>query len=121
MRELGREQAAPLARRNLFSEPFAADAAGDTVSAFAANAPLALADPSTPRDEHGDPARGLRPGRMFAVAPLDGRGALDASFESCPVDLPVLWTSSRMERVIVVRTWEGFHAVEIARGSGLGS
>ncbi len=119
LRELGREQAEPLASRNLFSEPFAADAAADTVSAFATNAPLALADPCTPRDEHGDPVRGVRPGRMFAVAPLDGRGALDTSFESCPVDLPVLWTGSRMERVIVVRTWEGFRAVEIARGAGL--
>jgi len=119
LRELGREQAAPLARRNLFSEAFAAEAAAETVAAFAANAPLALADPATPRDEHGDPVRGVRPGRMFAVAPLDGRGSLDEAFGACPVELPVLWTRSRMERVIVVRTWEGFRAVEIARGTGL--
>ncbi len=116
---LGRQQTAPLAERNLFQEPFAADAATSTVATFAANAPLALSEPSSPRDQHGDPVRGLRPGEMIAVAPLAGRGTLDEAFDACPVELPVLWTGSRMERVMVLRTWEGFRLVELARGMGI--
>ena len=118
LRELGRQQAAPLAARNLFQEPFAARAAAGTVAEFSANAPLALSEPCVPRDEHGDPVRGVRPGEMFAVAPLHGRGPLEDAFESCPVSLTVLWTPSRVERVLLVRTWEGFQLDDLVRGLG---
>ncbi len=120
LEELGREQTRPLATRNLFQEPFAADAAASTVATFATNAPLALSEPTTPQDVHGDPVRGLRPGEMIAVAPIAGRSKLEPALESCPVDLPVLWTDSRVERVIFLRTWEGFELAQLARGMGFG-
>ena len=118
LRELGRQQTAPLTGRNLFQEPFASQAAAGTVAAFSANAPLALSEPCAPQDENGDPVRGVRPGEMFAVAPLHGRGPLEDAFEACPVTLAVLWTPSRVERVILVRTWEGFRLDELSRGLG---
>ena len=113
---LGRKQTAPLIERNLFGDPKGADAAAQTVAEFTARAPRALARPCEPVDPHGDPSSGVRAGEMFAVAPMEARSTLGSIFHDAPMSLPALWTSARAERVIVVRTWEGYTLAEIAAG-----
>lgn len=119
LRELGRKQSRPLAERNLFGDPQGAEAAARTVAEFTDRAPRALAPPTDPRDGHGDPVIGARHGEMFAVAPVEARANLLGIFEEAPMSLPALWTSARAERVLFVRTWEGFTVAQLARAANV--
>jgi hypothetical protein len=115
---LGRKQTMPLVERNLFGDPQGADAAALMVSEFTERAPRALARPCEPVDEHGDPVMGIRPGEIFAVAPVDARSVLKSIFDDAPISIPALWTTARAERVIFVRTWEGYTLADVGRAVG---
>jgi hypothetical protein len=119
LKELGRRQTRPLTERNLFGDPQGAEAAAETVAEFTDRAPRALAPPTAPRDTHGDPVMGIRHGDMFAVAPVEARANLRSIFEEAPLSLPALWTSARAERVLFVRTWEGFTVAQLARAASI--
>ena len=115
---LGRKQTSPRVKRNLFADPQGADAAALTVAEFTERAPSALARPCEPVDEHGDPVIGTRPGDIFAVAPVEARSVLKSIFDDAPISIPALWTTAQAERVIFVRTWEGYTLDDIGRAVG---
>lgn len=119
LRDLGRRQTRPLTERNLFGDPQGAEAAARTVAEFTARAPRALAPPTNPKDPHGDPVMGIRHGEMFTVAPVEARANLLTIFSEAPVSLPALWTAARAERVLFVRTWEGFTVAQLARAASI--
>ena len=118
---LARVQTAPLVERHLFMDPEATRAVVTTVAEFARRAPVALARPVVPRDPHGESIAGLRGSEVLVIAPVEAREALDRVMrDEAGVHLDPLWTAEKAERVLFVRTWEGFSWAEIARGAGIG-
>jgi hypothetical protein len=117
LKALGRHQTRPLTERNLFGDPQGAEAAAETVAEFTNRAPRALAPPTRPSDVNGDPVHGPRHGDMFAVAPVQARAQLGTIFKDAPMSLPALWTTARAERVLFIRTWEGFTIAQLARAA----
>ena len=117
---LGRKQTMPLVERNLFGDPQGADAAAVMVSEFTERASRALARPCEPVDEQGDLVRGVRPGdlEIFVVAPLEARSVLKSIFDDAPITIRDQWTTARAERVIFIRTWEGYTFADIGRAVG---
>lgn len=116
---LGPESASNRGARSPLDDPEAQTEAARKVADFLARAATALAPPCTPRDPHGNPATGLRSGEILAVAPLLARDSLLGILGDAPLRLPMLWTSSRAARVLILRTWEGHRVQEILWGAGL--
>lgn len=117
LRRLGRRQTLPLTTRNLFGDTQGSEAAAQTIEVFTNRAPQALAPPIDPQDAQGDPVQNARHGDMFVVAPVEARAALSPIFQDAPKTLPALWTTARAERVLFVRTWEGFTVAQIVRAA----
>ncbi len=115
---LGRKQTNPLVERNLFGDPQGATAAAVTITEFTARAPRALARPCDPVDAQGDKVVGVRPAEIFVVAPIVARNDLRSIFDNAPISITALWTEAHAERVIFVRTWEGYTLADVGRAVG---
>ena len=114
---LCRWQVTPLIEQSMLADPEIAQAAARTVTEFVGRVATALGPPVIPRTVEGDPAPGLRPGEIFAVAPQAGAADLDEALRRSPFTLPVLWSPSRGARVLIFRTWEAQRLDDIARGA----
>lgn len=117
--ELCRWQITPFVEQSMLGDPEISQAAAQTVETFVRRAAAALAPPVIPRTDLGDPATGLRPGEVFAVAPQQGAPDLEIALQRSPFPLPVLWSTTRAARVLFLRTWEGYTLDDIARGARL--
>jgi hypothetical protein len=104
------------AASGVLDDPEVLREASRTLDAFLPRVESALAAPCVPRDPHGSPTHGLRPGETLVVAPLLARDAFIALRERRGARASVLWSASRAARVLLLRTWEGFRLEDIARG-----
>jgi len=115
----GNAQIKPLLEQSLFGDPTAAQEAGENARQFIHRVSMALAPPGQPRDQHGDPVKGHRGEEIIAVGPAAGREVLVEALSVALVAVKPLWTQHPAPRLLFLRTWEGFHLHDIARGAGL--
>lgn len=119
---LGRDQTAPLASSRLFDDPTRADSAASRVAEFARRVPANLERPVTPLHEDESPCLGDGHEQVFVVAPTSARHALEKALTDGQLaNLPVIWGQGGDERVLFLRTWQGYTLHDIVRGLKAGT
>jgi hypothetical protein len=111
---VGARQVEPL-RRGVMSSIEVVTAARTTVAEWASHALERLKQPSTPKDEHGDPLA-TRGGECLVFAPMDARSELESVLP--PDRFRSMWVDGPHARVIFIRTFGGYSLDEVLRGSG---
>ena len=118
LRRLGLDQTEPLARSQVFADPARAEVATAIVAEFARRVPANLEKPLQPQNEDGSPHLGDGNDRVVVLAPTSARSWLEEAFSGGQLaNLPVHWGDGSDERVIFLRTWQGYDLVDIVRGS----
>jgi hypothetical protein len=117
---LAAQQLTPLSERSLFDDAAAAAEAAERARVFAQRAVAALAPAAVPRSIHGTEVLGIRRGETLTVAPSAARVVLEQALSRADADLgTLLWTPRSTPQVLIVRTWEGYSADDVARGAGV--